>query len=257
VKEAFTDSDLEQLNLSSANSINIGRLIPQIVYYFYAYAKLRKAKHEEVIFSVPSGNFGDMMGGILGMKMGLPVKRFLIATNENDEFPKYLQSGNYEKTKPSINCISSAMNVGHPSNLARLVALYGGMMDESGKIFKAAYMKIMQKEIWSTSIDDEKTRETIQNAWKEQHLLLEPHGAVGWAGLMKYCNEFPAECGPEHLCISLETAHPAKFPQEIQKLLGFDPALPPSLEGLEDKDESFDHIENDYGEFKRYLMQTY
>jgi len=257
VKEAFTDPDLEQLKLSSANSINIGRIIPQIVYYFYAYAKLRKAKHEEVIFSVPSGNFGDMMGGILGMKMGLPVKRFVIATNENDEFPKYLQSGNYDKTIPSFNCISSAMNVGHPSNLARLVALYGGMMDESGKIFKAADMEIMQKEIWSTSIDDEKTRETIQNAWKEHQLLLEPHGSVGWAGLMKYCNEFPDEGGPGQLCISLETAHPAKFPQEIQKLLEFDPALPPSLEGLEDKLESFEHLDNDYEDFKHYLVQTY
>ena len=257
VKQAFSDPELNYLSLSSANSINIGRLVPQIVYYFYSYAKLRKSDDEEVIFSVPSGNFGDMMGGVFAMKMGLPVKRFIISTNENDEFPTYLKSGNYGKIEPSKNCISSAMNVGHPSNLARLVSLYGGMMDETGKIFKAADMELMQKEIWSTSISDKQTRETIQEAWKKHQLLLEPHGSVGWSGLEEYCKMHPEDCGPEQLCISLETAHPAKFPQEIRKLLDFDPMLPPSLEGLEDKEESFDHLENDYGDFKNYLINKY
>ena len=257
VKQAFSDPELNYLSLSSANSINIGRLVPQIVYYFYSYAKLRKSDDEEVIFSVPSGNFGDMMGGVFAMKMGLPVKRFIISTNENDEFPTYLESGNYGKIEPSKNCISSAMNVGHPSNLARLVSLYGGMMDETGKIFKAADMELMQKEIWSTSISDEQTRETIQEAWKKHQLLLEPHGSVGWSGLEEYCKMHTEDCGPEQLCISLETAHPAKFPQEIRKLLDFDPMLPPSLEGLEDKEESFDHLENDYGDFKNYLIKKY
>ena len=257
VKQAFSDPELNYLSLSSANSINIGRLVPQIVYYFYSYARLRKSDNEEVIFSVPSGNFGDMMGGVFAMKMGLPVKRFIISTNENDEFPTYLESGNYGKIEPSKNCISSAMNVGHPSNLARLVSLYGGMMDETGKIFKAADMELMQKEIWSTSISDKQTRETIQEAWKKHQLLLEPHGSVGWSGLEEYCKMHPEDCGPEQLCISLETAHPAKFPQEIRKLLDFDPVLPPSLEGLEDKEESFDHLENDYGDFKNYLIDNY
>ena len=257
VKQAFSDPELDYLDLSSANSINIGRLVPQIVYYFYSFARLRKSDEEEVIFSVPSGNFGDMMGGILAMKMGLPVKRFIIATNENDEFPKYLHTGAYGKIEPSINCISSAMNVGHPSNLSRLVALYGGMMDESGKIFKPADMEKMNKEIWSTSISDAKTRETIQEAWKKHELLLEPHGSVGWSGLEEYCMQHQQDCDANQLCISLETAHPAKFPQEIEKLLGFDPALPPSLEGLEDKKENFDHLANDYGDFKQYLIKTY
>jgi len=257
VKKAFSDPDLDYLGLSSANSINIGRLVPQIVYYFYSYAKLRKTDDEEVIFSVPSGNFGDMMGGVLAMKMGLPVKRFIISTNDNDEFPKYLKTGAYDKIEPSRNCISSAMNVGHPSNLARLVALYGGMMDESGKIFKAADMNSMQKEIWSTSVSDEKTRESIKDAWKDHNLLLEPHGSVGWAGLMEYCKEYTDDCDSDQLCISLETAHPAKFPQEIKNLLNFDPALPASLEGLEDKPETFDHLDNDYEDFKRYLTDNY
>ncbi len=255
VKQAFSDSELDYLKLSSANSINIGRLIPQIVYYFYAYAKLRKSDDEEIIFSVPSGNFGDMMGGVLAMKMGLPVKKFVIATNDNDDFPKYLETGMYDKIVPSKNCISSAMNVGHPSNLARLVALYGGMMDESGKIFTPADMEVMRNELWSTSISDQETRKTIQRAWKGHKLLLEPHGSVGWAGLWAYCDAFG--CNEDQLCVSLETAHPAKFPQEIEKLLGFNPELPPSLEGLEDKEEKFDHIENSYEDFKRYLVRNY
>ncbi len=257
VKQAFSDPELNHLNLSSANSINIGRLIPQIVYYFYAYARLSKGAGEQAVFAVPSGNFGDMMGGVLGMKMGLPVKRFVIATNENDEFPVYLNTGQYHKIVPSKNCISSAMNVGHPSNLARLVAIYGGMMDESGRIFRDADMESMRKELWPVSITDGQTRETIRKAWEAHGLLLEPHGAVGWAGLNEYCRAFPDECGPEQLCISLETAHPAKFPEEIERLLGFDPELPPSLEGLEDKEESFDHMENDYEMFKQYLTEQY
>ena len=116
VKQAFSDPELAYLGLSSANSINIGRLVPQIVYYFYAFAKL-SVPGERIVFSVPSGNFGDMMGGVLAMKMGLPIMRFIIATNENDEFPKYLFSGKYNKIEPSHNCISSAMNVGHPRTL--------------------------------------------------------------------------------------------------------------------------------------------
>jgi threonine synthase len=255
VKQAFSDKELDYLNLSSANSINIGRLIPQIVYYFYAFSELRNGNDEEIIFSVPSGNFGDMMGGVLAMKMGLPVKRFVIATNENDEFPAYLESGRYARIEPSKNCISSAMNVGHPSNLARLVALYGGMMDESGKIFNEADLDAMRTELWSTSISNAKTRETIQKAWSQHKLLLEPHGAVGWAGLMEYCEKHP--CDQQQLCVSLETAHPAKFPEEIEKLLGFDPELPPSLEGLEDKDEHYDYLDNNYEKFKAYLINNY
>ncbi|MCX6251947.1 MAG: threonine synthase [Bacteroidetes bacterium] len=258
VKEAFTDPNLAGMNLSSANSINIGRLIPQTVYYFYAFAKLRNGNPEEkVVFSVPSGNFGDMMGGVIAFKMGLPVKKFVISTNENDEFPVYLQSGNYDKIEPSRNCISSAMNVGHPSNLARLVAMYGGVMDETGKIHKQADLELMRKEIYSVSISDIKTKETIENTYKNYNILLEPHGSVGWAGLMSYLEENPGDNTADQLCISLETAHPAKFPQEIQKILGIDPELPPSLLGLESKEESVINIESNYQNFKEYLLNTF
>jgi threonine synthase len=253
VKQAFADPELARLELSSANSINIGRLVPQTVYYFYAWSRLSEPD-EKIIFSVPSGNFGDMMGGMLAMKMGLPVEKFVIAVNENDEFPLYLQSGSYEKIEPSRNCISSAMNVGHPSNLARLVALYGGVMDEKGVIHKQADLELMRKELWTVSISDENTRKTIREAWDQHQLLLEPHGSVGWAGLQNYV----ATSGHnDSLCVSLETAHPAKFPEEINRLLGFDPELPPSLEGVEQKEEMFIMMRNDYSAFKGYLLENF
>lgn len=257
VKQAFADPEMDYLNLSSANSINIGRLIPQIVYYFWAYAKLYKELGEEVVFSVPSGNFGDMMGGMLAVKMGLPIKKFIIATNENDEFPSFLNSGIYQKIVPSKNCISSAMNVGHPSNLARLVALYGGVMDEQGVISKMPDMDLMNKEIYSTSVSDVETKATIKKAWEQYKLLLEPHGAVGWCGLERYIEKEGADISKKQLCVSLETAHPAKFPEQIREILQFDPQLPQSLEGLEALEEKYDTLPNEYQSFKDYLIRKY
>ncbi|MEI7489770.1 MAG: threonine synthase [Bacteroidota bacterium] len=256
VKQAFSDPSLDHLGLSSANSINIGRLVPQTVYYFYAYAKL-SSPGEQIIFSVPSGNFGDMMGGVLAMKMGLPVKRFIIATNQNDEFPNYLYSGKYNKIEPSRKCISSAMNVGHPSNLARLVALYGGIMDEKGLILRAADMDRMRNELWGISITDAETRRTIDEAWKQRKLLLEPHGSVGWTGLMKYILEQGDNFNKDQLCVSLETAHPAKFPDEIQKITGIDPELPQSLQGIDNKPEFFADLPNNYSGFKSWLNTNF
>ncbi|MCX6276618.1 MAG: threonine synthase [Bacteroidetes bacterium] len=258
VKQAFSDPDLVHLELSSANSINIGRLIPQIVYYFYAFSRLSLPDSDEkAIISVPSGNFGDMMGGTLAIKMGLPVKKMIIATNENDEFPKYLNSGKYEKIEPSRNCISSAMNVGHPSNLARLVALYGGIMDEKGVIHKPADMELMRKDLFSVSISDVRTRETIREAYQSWKLLLEPHGSVGWAGLTEYLKNNPTDNNPDQLCFSLETAHPAKFPEELRKIIGIDPELPPSLVGIDERNEHVTESENDYGAFKEYLLSLH
>jgi len=257
VKDAFSDSELDYLNLSSANSINIGRLIPQIVYYFYSFAHLRKSEDEEVIFSVPSGNFGDMMGGMFAKKMGLPIKKFIIATNENDEFPKFINTGNYDKIEPSKNCLSSAMNVGHPSNISRLIALYDGVMDETGKISKTPNMTKLRNDVYSTSITDKETRDMIAKAYEQHNLLLEPHGSVGWAGLQRFLQEYPEFDEKDQLCISLETAHPAKFPEQIIDILDIDPKLPVSLEGLEDKVESYDKVLNNYEEFKKYLIKNY
>lgn len=258
VKEAFSDNELNYLNLSSANSINIGRLVPQIVYYFYSFAKLRAGKEDDsVIFSVPSGNFGDMMGGVFAKHMGLPVKKFIIAVNENDEFPQYLKTGKYKTVEPSKNCISSAMNVGHPSNIARLIALYKGIMDEKGVIKKQADLDMMRDHFYSISINDAQTRETIKEAFKRDNLLLEPHGAVAWAGLLNYLEKFPENNTKDQLFVSLETAHPAKFPEEINKILNIDPELPKSLEGLDIKEEFYDKIELNYRAFKKFLQENY
>ena len=211
VKTAFADSELDYLALSSANSINIGRLLPQAIYYFYAFAKLRAGTDEDnIIFSVPSGNFGDMMGGLIAYRMGLPIKQFVIVTNENHEFPTFLYTGTYNIIAPSLNCISSAMNVGHPSNISRVVALYGGAMDEKGNISKMPDLDDMRKDMVSYSITDKETEETIQKAYEEFELLLEPHGAVGWAGLLRYLKDHPEIDTPEQCFVSLETAHSRK-----------------------------------------------
>jgi len=257
VKTAFADQDLDYLHLSSANSINIGRLIPQSIYYFFAFSRLCTSVDESIIFAIPSGNFGDMMGGLTAGRMGLPIKKYIIATNENDEFPIFFETGKYKPIVPSINCISSAMNVGHPSNIPRLVSLYGGVMDEKGVIHKHPHMELMRKQMYAISINDSCTEATIQEAYSKYKLLLEPHGSVGWAGLQQYLQDNPTDDTPDQVCVSLETAHPAKFPEKIRELLHFDPALPPSLKGLEEKKESYHTIKNAYDHFKSYLRDNY
>ena len=248
VKQAFADPELQGLNLSSANSINIGRLLPQAVYYFYA--RSRAALHgEEVVFSVPSGNFGDLMGGLIALKMGLPVHKFVVATNENDEFPRFMQTGVYEPIRPSKNCISNAMNVGHPSNLARLFSLYGGQMDETGRVSRQPDLIAMRKDLYAVSITDDVTRQTIRDAYSQYKVLLEPHGAVGWAGLVKYLQE----CGDWSPCVSLETADPAKFPDEIVRLTGINPALPQVMARLDELEEHFEKMNGSYASLKNYL----
>jgi threonine synthase len=258
VKKAFNDRELDTLNLSSANSINIGRLIPQSLYYIYAYSRLCDiSKNEKIIFSVPSGNFGDLMGGLIAMKMGLPVKKMVVSTNKNDEVPEYFRTGNYKTIIPSLNCVSSAMNVGHPSNMARIVALYGGMMNEHGVVKEMPDMDAMKRDMFTISIDDTETLETLKMVHTRHRVLLEPHGAVGWAGLRHYFEHFPSEHAANQVSVSLETAHPAKFPKEIQDILGIEPSLPESMKGLDDKEEKYMNIENDYAQFKLFLKNNY
>jgi threonine synthase len=256
VKRAFADPDLHSLSLSSANSINIGRLLPQSVYYVYGASRLADIGNgEKVVFSVPSGNFGDMMGGMLAIKSGLPVHRMVIATNANDEVPRYLETGRYDKIEPSLVCISNAMNVGHPSNLARLVDLYGGRMDETGVLQEVPDMDAMGRDLFAVSIDDEQTRETIRKVWNDHRVMLEPHGAVGWAGLEAFLSKHPRHKGDA--CISLETAHPAKFPDEVRNITGQEPPLPPALAGLSTKPERFGRMAVDYDAFKAHLLAEY
>jgi len=254
VKRAFRDPALSHIPLSSANSINIGRLLPQSIYYFYAYSKLASHK-ENVFFSVPSGNFGNLMGGLLARKMGLPVKKFIISTNENNEVPEFLKSGIYQLINPSINCISSAMNVGHPSNLARVVALYGGVMDESGKIIQMPDLDQMRSDLYGISITDEETRETITEVYRKFKILLEPHGAVAWKGIKDFSASHFLE--RKALYISLETAHPAKFEDEIESILGIRLTLPPSLIDLHKKPENYFSMENRYEFVKDFILMHY
>ncbi|NLT66145.1 MAG: threonine synthase [Acidobacteria bacterium] len=252
VKQAFSDTTLGRIRLTSANSINIGRLLPQIVYYVYASLQLVRGE-EPIIISVPSGNFGNMMGALLASRMGVPVEKIVVSTNANDEVPRFFTTGCYEKIVPSRSCISNAMNVGHPSNFARVVALFGGWMDEAGNVREMPDMDRMKKELFAVSITDDETRSTIQRAWKTQNLLLEPHGAVGWLGLERYLEENPSDSK----AVSVETASPAKFPEEIERLLGFSPEVPFSLSEIERKEEHYLTMPADYGAFHELLLKTY
>ncbi len=253
VKRAFADADLKAIPLSSANSINIGRLLPQSVYYFYAASRLTE-KGEPIAIVTPSGNFGNMMGALFAKRMGLPIKRLVVPVNENDEFPEFLLSEDYSKIEPSLNCISNAMNVGNPSNLARLVDCYGGWLDEKGQVQRNPDFEAMRRDLFSSSVSDERTRETIREAWQQHRLLLEPHGAVGWRGFLDYTAVEPLGDTP---AVVLETAHPAKFPEEIERLLGFSPEAPPALAALDSMAEDYDRMAVDYAAFRDYLLERY
>ncbi len=253
VKLAFADPALKHIPLSSANSINIGRLLPQSVYYFYAASRIAKAG-EPIIFSVPSGNFGDMMGAVVARQMGLPVKKIIASVNENDAFPRFLATGVYEKVVPSRNSVSNAMNVGHPSNLARLVAVYGGRMDETGKIHWMPDLAAMRRDLFSSSVSDDRTRATIKEVWNQYQLLLEPHGAVAWRGFLDW-QEHESLTGS--LAAVLETANPAKFPEEIEKMMGWSPDIPAAMEATNKMPEDFDRMDADYKKFKVYLIQEH
>lgn len=250
VKQAFSDSDLNKFNLTSANSINFGRILPQIIYYVYAYTQLAE-NGEQAIFSVPSGNFGDALGCEYARRMGLPVAKLIMPTNENDEFPIFMATGKYRKVSPSRACISNAMNVGHPSNLARFFDLYGGTVDRAGQVHNYPDIEEMRKHIFSVSVTDTQTRETIKSVYKRYNVVLEQHGAVGWVGLEAYLETVPEQ----KLAICLETAHPAKFPEEIQKMLGLTISLPESMKNLDKRTGSAVAMTNDYDDFKNYLQK--
>ena len=253
VKKAFLDPSLSDIPLTSANSINIGRLLPQSVYYFYAWSRLGR---NPVIFSVPSGNYGNLMGGIIAREMGLPVKRFIISTNDNNEVPEYLKTGIYNIISPSKNCISSAMNVGHPSNLARIVALYGGIMNESGTILKSPNLAAMRNDFFGISVSDEITRETIASCYKKHGILLEPHGAVAWKGW----NHTSQIC-----CrAKMRGTFMFRWKQPIRQnsrmrysgSLILYPAPPPSLDSVKDLDEEYLSLKNDYNIFRNYILKN-
>ena len=251
VKRAFADPALSHIPLSSANSINIGRLLPQSVYYFYAASRLAPGG-EPIVFSIPSGNFGDMMGAIVAREMGLPVKKIVASVNDNDAFPKFLTSGVYQKISPSRNSVSNAMNVGHPSNLARLVAIYGGQMDETGKIHRQPDLVAMRRDVFSSSISDDRTRTSLKDFWNKYQILLEPHGVVAWQGFLDWLAVEPLGESP---AVIIETANPAKFPEEVEKVVGWPPDVPPAMAAAIQLPEDFDRMGADYEKFRAYLLQ--
>ena len=253
VKRAFADPALEHIHLSSANSINIGRLLPQSVYYFYAASRLARPG-EPMVFSIPSGNFGDMMGCVVAREMGLPVRKIIASVNDNDAFPRYLATGNYEKVVPSRNSVSNAMNVGHPSNLARLVAVYGGHMDETGKVHRQPDLAAMRRDLFSTSITDDRTRTSLREFWNKYQILLEPHGVVAWQGFLDWCAKEEIGSSP---AVIVETANPAKFPEEVEKVVGWAPDVPAAMTAGLQLPEDYDRMEADYEEFRRYLLERH
>jgi threonine synthase len=249
VKRAFSDSDLGRLNLTSANSINIGRLLPQIVYYVYAWLGVADG-NESILFSVPSGNFGNSLGCEIARRMGLPIERIIVAVNENDEFPSFLDTGRYSKVDPSRVCLSNAMNVGNPSNLARYFDLYGGVLTRDGEVARQPEVDEMRSRLYSTSVSDADTVSAIKDAYNRHGICLEPHGAVGVEALRRF-----RRAGSTTRAVCLETAHPGKFPEILEDILGIRIQPPDNFRRYAARDRRVDRVANDYGNFKNYLMK--
>ncbi len=237
VKSAFMDDELnEKLQLTSANSINVARFLPQMFYYFYAYAQLAKMGKplDNVVISVPSGNFGNITAGLIGKRMGLPIKRFIAANNKNDIFYQYLLSGNYNP-RPSISTIANAMDVGAPSNFARILDLYGN----SHSAIKA--------EISGCTYTDEQIAETLKDTYNKTNYLLDPHGAVGYRSLLDGLNE-------NEIGIFLETAHPAKFKDTVESIIDNNVSIPGKLVAFMKGNKSTVKLPASFSNFKKYLL---
>lgn len=237
VKSAFMDKELnEHMQLTSANSINVARFLPQAFYYFYAYAQMKKlGKADNLVICVPSGNFGNITAGLFGKYMGLPVKRFIAANNRNDIFYQYLKTGIYSP-KPSVATIANAMDVGDPSNFARIYDLYGGSYEA------------IKKDISGETYTDEQIRETVQAVYNETGYLLDPHGACGYRALAEQLQ--PGETG-----VFLETAHPAKFLQTVESIIGVEVQIPEKLQAFMKGQKESVPMEKDFASFKSYLMK--
>lgn len=239
VKEAFLDEELNsKFNLSSANSINISRLIPQSFYYFYAYAQVKKLG-KEVVFSVPSGNFGNLCGGLIAKRMGLPIAHFVATTNANNVIPDYLASGVFNP-RPSVRTISNAMDVGNPSNYQRLVAFYNGDV------------KAIRADVTGKYFTDEQTEDIIKKLYDSTGYILDPHTAVAYLGLRAYLNENSAK---DVTGIFLSTAHPAKFIEVVNSVIGKNIEIPESLKAVGKLKKVSIPIGNQFKDLKAYLLK--
>lgn len=237
VKNAFMDEDLNKKHkLTSANSINVARFLPQAFYYFYAYAQLKKlGKEKEMVVCVPSGNFGNITAGLFGKKMGLPIKRFIASNNANDIFFNYLQTGEYNP-RPSIATLANAMDVGDPSNFARILDLYNNDVNA------------IRNEISGARYSDEEIASTMNTCRKETNYILDPHGACGYQALKDGLKE-------NEIGVFLETAHPAKFLEKVEKILNEKIEIPEKLQSFMKGTKQSIEMSKDFESFKSFLMK--
>ena len=232
VKKAFIDKELnKKFNFTSANSINVARWLPQSLYYFFAYKELQK---ENLVFSVPSGNFGNICAGLIAEKLGLPIKHFIASTNINDTIPRYFKSQVFDP-KPTIQTVSNAMDVSSPSNFVRIQEMFQNFKDLS---------KIMS----SYSFDDIETLKMVKNVYEDKNYVLDPHGAVGYLGLKKYLS-----INPEKIGIFLETAHPIKFSKDVEEVIKIKLDIPEEINKILLKEKKYIDID-DYSDFKEKMF---
>lgn len=237
VKTSFLDQELnEKLQLTSANSINIARLIPQSFYYFHAYAQLKK-EGKPVVVSVPSGNFGNLCGGLLAYQMGLPIAHFIASTNKNDIVPTYLETGLFQP-KPSLKTISNAMDVGNPSNFPRILALFNN--DE----------QLIKTKISGLAFDDASTKSAMKEVYQHHNYMMCPHTAVAYLGIKNWLEKTDQDVN----AILLATAHPAKFLDVVSPVIGEDISLPPALAQAYHKKKEVVEMDNDFQQLKDYLL---
>lgn len=237
VKAAFLDKELQaHMSLTSANSINVARWLPQMFYYFLAYKQM-KAAHPKLAFSVPSGNFGNICAGMMAAAMGLPVAHFIAATNVNDTVPRFMESGQYTPGK-AVPTLSNAMDVADPSNFVRVLQLFGNNLPS------------LREKCSSYSFTDSQTVATMRQVWKDYHYILDPHGAVGYLGLQQYLPEHPEVSG-----VFLETAHPVKFedtaPEEIRDYI----SIPERVRALYSKEKKSVLLPPEESALKAWLLQ--
>jgi len=236
VKQAFLDTDIQQkMQLTSANSINVARWLPQMFYYFFAYQQFAEEKRK-LVFSVPSGNFGNICAGLLAKKMGLPISHFVASSNVNNVVGRYLKTGKYEP-KPSVQTISNAMDVGNPSNFIRIQELF---QNEFGDL---------KAHLSSYSFDDEATKAAIKEVYENTGYVMDPHGAVGYLGLKFFLKE-----NPEYHGTFLETAHPIKFLETVENVIGTKLEIPESIQSILQKEKQAKQIRN-YSDLKQFLIK--
>jgi threonine synthase len=241
VKQAFVDDELnEKFRLTSANSINISRLVPQTFYYFNAYAQLKREGKKDVIFSVPSGNFGNIGAGLLAWKMGLPVKQFIAATNANDTVPEFFKTGIYQ-AKPSVATLSNAMDVGNPSNWVRIMNLFRDDLQELKKVISAV------------SYTDTQTEAAVYKVFEEYNYVVCPHTAIAWLAVENYRKQSGDTTSAG---VFLSTAHPCKFPDVYKGEIAESVIIPEQVKALEGKPRQAVEMKADFEAFKEYLLNN-